>query len=162
MARIDAPGAVGVLSINAQDPAVELPGAMPPIGWREGVALHPLDASEASTAEWLRTLVWPGLAYLDADERARFAEQMRQRVRAGACRWISYEGAGVVPGQLERARERFPDLRRGDFVVCLDDEPQYRADRHATWVTGLKVGHPPAMRRTVSIVSASDAGLSSR
>jgi hypothetical protein len=36
-----------------------LPAAMPTVVWRAGLDLNPLDASDASQAAWLETLVWP-------------------------------------------------------------------------------------------------------
>lgn len=37
------------------------------------------------------------IAYLDPQDRARFHEQMTALVEAGACRWVSNEGANVLP-----------------------------------------------------------------
>ncbi|MFS3128368.1 DUF2332 domain-containing protein [Nocardioides sp. Bht2] len=37
------------------------------------------------------------IAYLEPDDRERFAAMMRELVRAGACHWVSNEGANVLP-----------------------------------------------------------------
>ena len=39
---------------------VALPERLPPIAWRLGVDLNPLNPLNQQDAEWLRTLVWPG------------------------------------------------------------------------------------------------------
>lgn len=36
--------------------------------------------------------------YLEPDDRATFADAMRERVAAGRCHWVSSEAPGVVPG----------------------------------------------------------------
>ena len=52
-----------------QVPPVLVPTELPPIRWRLGIDLNPLNPLHAETAQWLRTLVWPGqtdrLARLD-------------------------------------------------------------------------------------------------
>ena len=57
-------------------PPIPVPPRMPPIQWRLGVDLNPLDPTRQDDAQWLRTLIWPGqshrLARLDhAIEAAR-------------------------------------------------------------------------------------------
>jgi hypothetical protein len=39
--------------------AAPLPGAVPPIAWRGGVDLNPLDVDDADQMAWLEQLVWP-------------------------------------------------------------------------------------------------------
>ncbi|HEY8179805.1 MAG TPA: DUF2332 domain-containing protein [Candidatus Limnocylindria bacterium] len=36
-----------------------VPDAVPPIGWRAGLDLHPLDVRSPDTVAWLRALIWP-------------------------------------------------------------------------------------------------------
>lgn len=171
-------------------PPITVPAGLPPIQWRLGVDLNPLDPNRADDAQWLRTLIWPGqthrltrldhaieaarhdpvlvlrhditdpeaidevlrlvprdylpvivhgavLAYLSTDERARFADLMMAKVRAGEIRWVSNEGHFVVPQIVEAmdARPQFRRrLRRGSFVVSLDGQPLYQADGHGSWV----------------------------
>ncbi|MGA4506743.1 DUF2332 family protein [Propionibacteriaceae bacterium G1746] len=63
-----------VIHVTVKDdpdaPPIELPTAVPPIMWRLGLDLNPLDPTNDAVASWLRTLVWPGqsarLARLDA------------------------------------------------------------------------------------------------
>lgn len=44
-------------------PDVVVPEALPPIAWRLGVDLNPLNPANPDDAEWLRTLVWPGQSH---------------------------------------------------------------------------------------------------
>jgi hypothetical protein len=68
-----------------------LPDRLPTVAWRGGVDLNPLDVTDADTAQWLETLVWP-----EQDDR-------RQRLRH------AIEVAAADP----------PRLVRGDLLVEL-------------------------------------------
>lgn len=48
------------LVVTVKSSEVTVPRCLPPIGWRIGLDLQPLDPARADDAEWLRTLVWPG------------------------------------------------------------------------------------------------------
>lgn len=61
------------------------------------------------------------LVYLPAAKRARLVE----RIRASGARWVSFEGAGVLP-QVEQQLVHggwSRDELRGRFVVALDEHP---------------------------------------
>lgn len=124
------------------------PSAPPPVAWRAGLDLHPLDVTDRDTTAWLETLVWPEqddrrallrhavevaradppdlrtgdlltdvpalveeasqhgrvvvfhsavVAYLEAEDRARFAATMTGLVADGACHWVSNESPNVLP-----------------------------------------------------------------
>lgn len=60
------------------DARTPLPEALPPVVWRAGLDLNPLDAGNAEEAAWLETLVWPG-------QEARRAN-LRAALRIGAAR----------------------------------------------------------------------------
>lgn len=47
----------------AEVPPIPVPTGLPPIQWRLGVDLNPLDPSRADDAQWLRTLIWPGQSH---------------------------------------------------------------------------------------------------
>jgi hypothetical protein len=59
---------------------------MPPIGWRAGIDLHPLDPASPDDAAWLRALVWadhPGRATLLSDALAVAAARPPVPLHAG-------------------------------------------------------------------------------
>ena len=58
------------------------------------------------------------IAYLDHDDRERFAELMTALVAAGRCHWVSNEGPRVLPG-LVPARV---DVPLGRFVLAVDGD----------------------------------------
>ena len=70
-----------------------LPDAMPPVGSRRGVDLHPLDVTDAADRRWLDALIWP-----EHDHR-------RANVRHAA----------------ELAAEQPPTIHEGDVLDILDD-----------------------------------------
>lgn len=70
-----------------------LPSTSLAVGWRGGIDLNPLDASDPDACRWLESLVWPE----HEDRRARLTRA------------------------LDIAREQPPDLRRGDLLELLPD-----------------------------------------
>lgn len=102
LAAIDTPDAAGTIEVTVKDAGIDLPGRMPPIGWREGIDLNPLDATDPTARDWLRTLVWPGqdtrLARLDA--ALEVASRSGVRVRPGDL---------CDPGVVDAALDRVPD-----------------------------------------------------
>lgn len=73
------------------------------------------------------------LAYLDRPAR----EAVEAMIRASDVRWVSFEGAKVVPSLYGRA----PDDARPHFVLGLDGEPVAIASPHGGWVEWLG-SHP--------------------
>jgi hypothetical protein len=65
----------------------------PPVAWRAGVDLSPVDASDPADARWLRACLWP--------------DQMARQARLAAA--------------LEVAREHPVDIRRGDLPTVLPE-----------------------------------------
>ncbi len=59
------------------------------------------------------------IAYLVAEDRARFADLMAGLVADGRCHWVSNEGPRVLPGLVP------PDVRIpfGRFVMAVDGQP---------------------------------------
>lgn len=78
-------------SLNAGAPAgtltliskgeVRLPAAMPDIGWRVGVDLHPINPADADDATWLRALIWPGQTHRLERLDAAIADATRDPVQ---------------------------------------------------------------------------------
>jgi hypothetical protein len=52
---------------------------VPPVVWRAGVDLNPLDPADPDTAAWLETLIWPEHEH----RRRRLAEALRLAAAAG-------------------------------------------------------------------------------
>ena len=59
--RIGPPAGIGAAPVFpcAADAATPLPGACPPILWRAGLDLHPVDIGDPAETAWLEALVWP-------------------------------------------------------------------------------------------------------
>lgn len=68
-----------------------LTGPLPPVVWRGGLDLNPLDAADPDTVAWLTTLVWP-----EHDDRRE-----------------------LLARAVEVARAEPPDVRRGDLLTDL-------------------------------------------
>lgn len=83
---------------------------------------------------------WPGatpvilhsafLAYLDREAR----EAVVEAIRASGARWVSFEGAKVVPGVADRLDRLGESPGPTTFVVALDGEPLGWAQAHGRWV----------------------------
>jgi hypothetical protein len=71
--------------------AAPLPNALPKVGWRLGLDLHPLDVTSPDDTGWLETLVWPG-----QEHRAR-----------------------KLKAAIEMARADPPTVRKGDLLADL-------------------------------------------
>jgi hypothetical protein len=59
------------------------------------------------------------IAYLEAEDRARFAKMMTQLVAAGRCHWVSNEGPRVLPDLVPAG----VDIPFGRFVMAVDGTP---------------------------------------
>lgn len=70
------------------DATTPLPDAVPPIAWRAGLELSPIDAADPDDAAWLRTLVWPEQTARAArlDAALTLAAHHRPRIVAGDLR----------------------------------------------------------------------------
>jgi hypothetical protein len=71
-------------------------------------------------------------AYLDKEDRRRFADLMGGLVAERRCHWVSNEGPGVVPG-LESAQPGLP----GRFALALDGRQLAWAHGHGQWLRWL-------------------------
>lgn len=89
-----------ILDCAVEGPA-PLPTRRPPIAWRGGLDLNPLDVTDPDTARWLETLIWP-----EHDDRRRQLQHA-----------------------IEVARADPPHLVRGDLLTDLDPLPE-EAGRH--------------------------------
>ncbi|WP_203336251.1 DUF2332 domain-containing protein [Nocardioides limicola] len=79
--------------------AIEIARADPP-RLRTGNLLTDLDAAIDEAAAHGPVVVYhcAVVVYCTPEERAEFSAAMRARVQSGRCRWISYEGSGVISG----------------------------------------------------------------
>ena len=87
-----------------------------------GDILTALPELVAEAAQYGQVVVFHSavVAYLEPEDRERFADLMTGLVRDGACRWVSNEGAGVLP----RITATGPDVPDGHptFVLGLDGQ----------------------------------------
>jgi len=72
------------------------------------------------------------VAYLDHDERERFAETMRGHVASGRCHWVANEAPGIVPG-IDPPEPRVP----ARFVLARDGTPVAWAHGHGRAISWL-------------------------
>jgi hypothetical protein len=121
--------------LSRLDAALDL-AAAEPADLRTGHLLDELPRAVASAPAGGTTVVFHTavLTYLDPVERAAFTALVGRL----PVRWISQEGAGVLPG----VRDRLPDgeASAGDFVLALDGEPVARTAPHGGRLRWL----PPA------------------
>ncbi|WP_245601664.1 DUF2332 domain-containing protein [Hamadaea tsunoensis] len=68
--RVGDPAALVQLACDVQGP-VPVPAAVPPIAWRAGIDINPLDVTDPGDMRWLECLVWP--EQTDRRERLRAA-----------------------------------------------------------------------------------------
>ena len=97
---VDPPGGPSEVVLECRLAAGRLPGdlAIPPIVWRVGVDLNPLDPADPDTAAWLTALVWP-----EHDQR-------RKRLTA-ALRLAAAQNLRFEPGDLcDRLAGRLAEL----------------------------------------------------
>ena len=138
-----------------------IPAALPPVAWRLGLDLNPLDLRDPTAAAWLRALIWPE----HADRARRFAAVLPLAVadppplRAGdalallpqaldeappeatLCVWHSHTLNQFTP----EAREQFAAIlaahaaRRPLYRLAIeffwDDRPQLRLSTYAGGAT---------------------------
>jgi hypothetical protein len=98
--------------------AIEIARADPPHLERGDILADlPLLVADASRHGEVVVFHSAVVAYLPAEDRARFDTMMRRLVSDGACRWVSNEGLNVVPSVLDGAPEP-PD--RTTFALAVD------------------------------------------
>ncbi|MBO0610563.1 DUF2332 domain-containing protein [Myceligenerans salitolerans] len=91
--------------------AIEIARAEPPhLEQGDILADLPLMVADASRHGEVVVFHSAVVAYLPAEDRARFDTMMRRLVADGACRWVSNEGLNVVPSVLDGAPEP-PDTK---------------------------------------------------
>jgi hypothetical protein len=71
------------------------------------------------------------LAYVDRAGRSRFEADMRARLAANVCHWVSNEGPAVF--EYTAALQR----QEAGFVLCLDGRPLARTAPHGEWLQWL-------------------------
>lgn len=111
--------------------ATPVPEAVPPIVWRAGLDLNPIDLADPEAAAWLETLVWPG--------------QPERAARLSAAMAI----AAADPPRVVRG-----DLRR-DLAALTAEAPggATRVVFHSAVLTYLPAAERAAFARSVRDVS---------
>lgn len=71
------------------------------------------------------------LAYVEKEDRQRFAERMRR----SPYHWLSFEGAGVMPFEPD---VRDPPIRRGAFELRLNGQLVAQASPHGQWIEWVR------------------------
>lgn len=76
------------------------------------------------------------LAYLPAEQRQRFVDQVRSAgVSSAGVRWVSNEGLTVLPDIAAQLPDEDPDAE--GFVLALDGEPLARTGPHGQYLRAL-------------------------
>jgi hypothetical protein len=73
-----------------------LPARPPPVAWRAGTDLHPVDPADPEQGLWLRALVWP-----EHRERAALLAAALEVARAAPQRVVRGDGVSLLPALLE-------------------------------------------------------------
>jgi hypothetical protein len=76
-----------------------LPAAIPPVSWRMGIDLNPLDANDEDAVRWLRALIWPE----EHQDRAPRLEAALKMVRRHPVTVVAGDAVDRLPEVLERA-----------------------------------------------------------
>ena len=113
-----------------------VPAALPAIGWRAGLDVHPLDVRSPDTVAWLRALIWP--EHLD---RMAILEGAVALAAADPPRIVEGDLADDLPALAAEAPRGMPlvvtdtwvlayvtPARRGDFVRALRRIAMERAE----------------------------------
>jgi len=116
--------------------AIDLAAADPPYLLR-GNLLDELPALVAEAEAFGRVVVFHSavIAYLEPDDRRRFADLMRGLVAADACHWVSNEAPGVLPDVA--ATGPTPPADRTSFVLGLDGQAVAWTHGHGSTLTWL-------------------------
>lgn len=161
----DAPSSTSTITATATAPLLEValrgtivpPRAVPPIAYRGGVDLNPLDPADSETRAWLEALIWPGHT-----ERVQ---------RLHACLDIAAaEPADILPGNIldripesiERARHHAPDATPVVFhsavlaYLAPDEREQFTAlmakltrEFNAVWISNEGITIVPSIAAKV-------------
>lgn len=62
------------VAIDCELIGIDPPARLPDVRWRAGIDLHPLDAGDPATVDWLEALIWP--EHRDRRDRLRAAAQV--------------------------------------------------------------------------------------
>lgn len=100
-----------------------------------GNLLTDLDPLIEEAAAFGRPVVYHSavLAYLSEGDRGAFTAAMAERVRAGRCSWVAYEGENILPEVTRRAPVAKP--RHPKFALALDGVPVAWAHGHGRSMT---------------------------
>lgn len=149
---LEPPAPTGVV-IDCDLAGIDPPTRLPEVVWRAGIDLHPLDAADPATVDWLEALVWP-------EHRDR-----RDRLRAAA-RVAAADPAPLHAGDLNEVFDRVaasapPEATLVVFHTAVlayltpDDRARFAArvaalaagrDRRVVWVSNEGVGVFPEVR----------------
>jgi hypothetical protein len=82
---------------------LRLPASLPPITWRAGIDLHPLDPRDPETVRWLRALVWP--------EQTGRLDRLEQALAVAAEHPVDVRAGDAIDLLPELARQAPRDAR---------------------------------------------------
>lgn len=112
-----------------------LPPFLPPITFRAGVDLNPVDINDPDATLWLRALVWP-----EHTERAKILETALELARANPPRLLGGDGVALLPSLFREVPmdttlcvfhshtvNQFPQEARERFDTTLRVESQNRS-----------------------------------
>ncbi|HEY3187452.1 MAG TPA: DUF2332 domain-containing protein [Solirubrobacteraceae bacterium] len=94
------------LECEVRGGALPLPARVPPVAWRVGVDVSPIDVRDADATAWLRALIWP-----DQPERMTRLERAIEMTGRDPPRLVAGDALDVLPGLLEEAPP--------DAAVCV-------------------------------------------
>ncbi len=94
------------------------PLGVPPVAWRSGVDLNPLDVADADEMAWLATLVWP-----EHDDRRQRLQEAVEVTRREPPRLVRGDLLAELPGLVEEAgRHGRVIVFHSAVIAYLDDE----------------------------------------
>ncbi|WP_333617744.1 DUF2332 domain-containing protein [Dietzia sp.] len=77
------------------------------------------------------------LAYLDPDDRARFADTMAELSRSEGAVWISSEGVSILPEVADRLPAAIRK-NKGMFAIAVNGHPLATTHGHGDWVRAIE------------------------
>jgi hypothetical protein len=167
--RLDPPSGPSPVLIDCELTNASAPRGLPDVAWRAGIDLNPIDVTDASEREWLRSLVWPehdvrrerliAAAALVAEDPPRLVrgdlletiEALLAEVPAGTQPVVFHSAVLAYVGAEARAEFASRMRSREDVVWISNEGAQVLPDIGAQVEAGASGGQPTGGRFVLAV-----------